>query len=279
MSLVESTFAFPSERGALDGNLPYRAIFHASPIGVAVATPEGVFLDVNAALCELLGYARDELVGNNARDLAIWADAERRERLLQEALAMGAVRQQAILVRRKSGEQRCVRVSLEFAGCPEDRKLLVFLTDVTERRPLEMPGLPREKKEPSILVVDDEETILNALVDVLAPHYFRVYAAPTGLKASSLFTHHARDIDVLVTDITMPRMNGLHLARLLRRYKPNLRVVLTTGRGLENAPQRPEWPDMGISAVVAKPYRPDEILAAINRALDEAAADHITARA
>lgn len=279
MSLLESTCASPSERGALDGNLPYRAIFHASPIGIAVATPEGVLLDVNPALCELLGYARDELTGNNAYDLTIWADPERREQLVQEALAAGAARQEGILVRRKTGEQRCVRLTLEFAGPPEDRKLLVFMVDVTDRRPLKMQDLRGEKKDPSILVVDDEETILNALVDVLALHHFKVYAAPTGLKASSLFTHHARDIDVLVTDITMPLMNGLHLARLLRRFKPTLRVVITTGRGLESAPPQREWTQLGISAVVAKPYRPEEILAAINQALADAADDGAARRA
>src|SRR5438128_2591018 len=59
----------PAGREALAVALRNRTYFDLAPDGILVADPRGVYLDANPAICRMLGYARDELVGMQAADI------------------------------------------------------------------------------------------------------------------------------------------------------------------------------------------------------------------
>ena len=81
----------------------------------------------------------------------------------------------------------------------------------------------------TILLVDDEETVRRFSERVLSKHGFDVVTAASGQEA--LDAAHARgdSIDLLMTDVMMPGMNGRQLAELLLARKPSLHVLFMSG--------------------------------------------------
>jgi len=80
----------------------------------------------------------------------------------------------------------------------------------------------------TVLVVDDEPVIRSLVTEVLQGEGHSVFSAGCGSQALSLFESHA-EIDLLISDVTMPEMDGPALARRLRAERPGLPVLLMSG--------------------------------------------------
>ena len=87
-----------------------------------------------------------------------------------------------------------------------------------------------ESPQYTILVVDDEEDIRLMLEDILRVHY-RVLKAADGLEALEQIEAHPDEIDLVMTDLRMPRMDGMELAEKIRRDHPRLGVIMITAHG------------------------------------------------
>jgi len=96
----------------------------------------------------------------------------------------------------------------------------------------------------SILIVDDEEPIRDLLGWLLEDHGHTIYPAADGYKALALLRAE-KPVDIVLSDINMPGMDGVTLCRVIEAEFPNLPVLLISGR------PRPD----GIKAFVAKPFR------------------------
>ncbi len=81
--------------------------------------------------------------------------------------------------------------------------------------------------EHAVLVVDDEPELLDVHVTMLQAAGFMVYAANSGEEALQALSQYA--IDVLVSDIVMPGMDGLALAKEAIRLKPTLKIQMVSG--------------------------------------------------
>lgn len=81
----------------------------------------------------------------------------------------------------------------------------------------------------TILLVDDEETILSLMTTYLSGLGYRVLAHGDGLRARDSFDADPRGIDLVVTDLTMPGFSGAQLIRHVHEQRPALPVVLTSG--------------------------------------------------
>jgi two-component system cell cycle sensor histidine kinase/response regulator CckA len=81
----------------------------------------------------------------------------------------------------------------------------------------------------SVLLVEDEDGVRRVLRMMLERRGFRVIEAATPLEACRLFDEHATDIDVLVTDVIMPEINGPALAKRLLAIEPDLPVLFISG--------------------------------------------------
>ncbi len=79
-----------------------------------------------------------------------------------------------------------------------------------------------------ILVVDDEEPVRRWLCAALRRHGYSVAQAESGDEALRLLAEN-RSIDVMLTDIRMPGMDGLELGRRAREAYPGLRIIYMTG--------------------------------------------------
>ena len=121
---------------AMEAN--FEKLFRSSPNPILLSgLDDARFVEVNDAFCELLGYPREELIGQTSFALGVWLYAEERTRIVAELKAGRPVRGEACEMRTKSGDRRNVEVSadmIEFRGNP---CLFATLLDTTESRKLE----------------------------------------------------------------------------------------------------------------------------------------------
>ncbi|MGA7239249.1 MAG: response regulator [Bryobacteraceae bacterium] len=81
----------------------------------------------------------------------------------------------------------------------------------------------------TILVVDDNETVLKVVVKILEAANFRVYSAANGPFALKLASQTTETIDLLLSDVEMPEMSGPALGEALKAARPNIHVMLMSG--------------------------------------------------
>jgi PAS domain S-box-containing protein len=110
-----------------------------------------------------------------------------------------------------------------------------------------------------ILVADDEAAVRTVACRVLERAGYRVIVAGDGRAAVDLFAARADEIDAVLLDLTMPRLRGDEALRELRRIRPGVRAILSSG-----------FSDQGVAAgagFLPKPWTPQDLLAAVRRAL------------
>jgi two-component system cell cycle sensor histidine kinase/response regulator CckA len=115
---------------------------------------------------------------------------------------------------------------------------------------------------PCALVVDDEAPVRRFAVRVLQHDGFRVLEAADGIEALELLRSRPVTLDVVVSDIVMPRMNGVELMEALSLSHPQVPVVLMSGYASN------ELLELGIAApcsIVAKPFSQERLLAEVHR--------------
>lgn len=103
----------------------------------------------------------------------------------------------------------------------------------------------------TILVVDDEEPIRDLLGWMLGDAGHTVHSAAEGMGALAFLRGNA--VDIVLSDINMPGMDGLELSRRVEAEFPDLPVLLISGRPRPN----------GVRAFIAKPFRWDTLASAI----------------
>jgi two-component system cell cycle sensor histidine kinase/response regulator CckA len=103
--------------------------------------------------------------------------------------------------------------------------------EMPEERPLRAPPPSAVRGSETILVVEDEPSVRALAVRILQSHGYEALAAADGPEALRISQKHHRPIDLLLTDVVMPEMNGKELAEQLRREQPDMRVVFMSGYG------------------------------------------------
>ena len=117
---------------------------------------------------------------------------------------------------------------------------------------------------PSILLVDDEPSILSVLSTLLKAEGYEVQAVLGGDHAAELITSGA--FDLMISDIRMSPINGMELLRLAHDQRPDMSVIMLTAYGsVETAIEALK---LGAFDYVTKPFKVDELLITVQRALD-----------
>ena len=106
-----------------------------------------------------------------------------------------------------------------------------------------------------VLVVDDDPVVGKSIDRILSSRGYAVISAAGGEEAMQRLA--SEDYDVVYTDIKMPGMSGLEVARHIRESRPWLPVVIVTGYG--NDANEAEAREIGVSGFLRKPLSPDMV--------------------
>jgi CheY-like chemotaxis protein len=127
---------------------------------------------------------------------------------------------------------------------------------------------PRGGSE-TLLLVEDEEQVRVVAREILRDHGYRVLVAASPSEALSLSARHAGPIELLVTDVILPEMNGRALSERLREARPELEVLFMSG--YTDKALDPDGVLAPGAAFLQKPITPHSLTAAVRRLLDAGA--------
>jgi two-component system cell cycle sensor histidine kinase/response regulator CckA len=213
----------------------------------------------------------------NVRDSGVGMDAETRARAFEPFFttkppgvgtglglptAYGIVKQSGgfIWVDSAPGHGTTVRIYL-----PEGRPAVAAADP--PRAPDRGPG---ERAGETVLLVEDEDAVRVMAARILRQRGYAVLEAGDGSAALAALAAHVGPLDILVTDVVMPGMDGVELAREVTRLRPEARVLFVSGYAQRDALKGLSIPS---PTLVQKPFRIGELVGAIRKLLGPERAD------
>ncbi len=130
--------------------------------------------------------------------------------------------------------------------------------------PRESVPVPRGRV--TLLVVDDEPSILEATTRVLEQLDFQVVHARDGQEAVEVYFGHGTPIQAVLMDLTMPKMDGLEAATEILRRDPKARLILTSGF---SPSAKMDLKNLGLAGFLQKPFGRAQLLEALRPVLGE----------
>ncbi len=170
------------------------------------------------------------------------------------AVVHGAVKNHGGEVEVHSEQGKGTTFSLWFpmAGRPEKTGSKPFVS---------LPG-----GEEKILLVDDDEMVLEAGKSVLKRLGYKVECKSCAIEALAAFHLHPDEFDLVITDMSMPKMTGLMLAEALLKVRPDMPVILFTGHN--DLVDESNAMEIGIRAFMMKPAKAGDMAKTIRKILD-----------
>ena len=145
--------------------------------------------------------------------------------------------------------------------------LLPRTDDTNARASIAMPAFPTARGSGTVLIAEDERSLRRLSATVLNQAGYRTLEASDGQQALDMFTTHEPSVVMVVTDVVMPRMGGIELARRLRESQPSLPILFVTGY----VEQGDKLLDSAAGAqVLLKPFSPEALLRAVSSSLQAA---------
>jgi CheY-like chemotaxis protein len=137
-------------------------------------------------------------------------------------------------------------------------------------------SLPRTRPESStfpafvgrarkLLVVDDEECVRAVAGEVLSRQGYEVIFAKDGQEALAVFEQRASEIDLVLLDLVLPRLNGVQVIEGIRRLNPRAKVLLTSGHPAQEVKRL--CGTCGEQAFLQKPYTAERLVRAVASAI------------
>ena len=112
----------------------FARLFHFNPVaGLALATFEGAFVEVNEIFLKLLGYTREEVIGKHVHELAIWLDSDVRERMVTMLKKGEEVRNKEVQLYTKSRKVIDVLFSMDIVEMENGPMVISTANDITDR--------------------------------------------------------------------------------------------------------------------------------------------------
>jgi len=160
--------------------------------------------------------------------------------------------------------------SLRLNSAPDEGTTVEVLFPMSDRsvepKTLELEPIG-EARGASILVVDDEPTIRNTITAALEAEGYVVENARNGGHALAVWRKMEVKPELLLTDVAMPELDGVELARLLQKKQPGLKVLLMSGYGDRVLARYGESPDA--VGLLDKPFRLATVLRRVSELLSD----------
>lgn len=123
------------------------------------------------------------------------------------------------------------------------------------------------KKKGTALIVDDEEIVLEIEEFMFHKIGFEILIAKNSAQACHLYDNEKDHIDLIVLDMIMPGENGANTYKQLKKIDPNVKVIVTSGMGKDNAVEEvtKDWPN----SFLPKPFKFDEFTKSVDTILSK----------
>jgi CheY-like chemotaxis protein len=143
-----------------------------------------------------------------------------------------------------------------------------FLSDHTPQTQKTGPEVEAVGRTPllrTVLLVDDDPRFLELIRKILEKDGLHVQCARDGIEAVAVFTVAYKEIDLVISDIGLPRLDGGTAMKLMRGINPAVRVMLVSGHLDEE--KRILMINAGADECISKPNQPEDILVHVRRFL------------
>ncbi len=127
-------------------------------------------------------------------------------------------------------------------------------------------SLPRGNTQ-RVLLVEDDAVLRRSLERLVSRMGYRVLVAADGEEGMRVFNEHRDDIDMVLTDMVMPRVGGVELCRRIREQAPDLPVVIMSGYPLEQEGRK--LISEGVNDWIGKPFSKEQIARVLAKAVDK----------
>ena len=143
---------------------------------------------------------------------------------------------------------------------------LFFPLSSAQDQLVDTAGIDHEQPLPpaTLLIIDDEEPLRQAVEDIFFQTAVHVLAAADGESGIALFAQHQQSIDLVLLDLSMPGMNGRETYRVLRQIDDKVRVIFSSGY---SADETQSTEDSVPGVFLQKPYHPQQLRALVREQL------------
>ncbi len=145
---------------------------------------------------------------------------------------------------------------------------LPFVDDEIEVKQSQQKVLNLGGHQETLLLVDDEKHIIQTGREVLESFGYNVLVAGDGLDAVHVFQEHASEVDLVITDVIMPNLGGIEAVERMRKIKPELKVIFSTG--YDSFPSLHAHGSLKHEDVIRKPYQVNALAEMIQDKLQKA---------
>jgi two-component system, cell cycle sensor histidine kinase and response regulator CckA len=136
------------------------------------------------------------------------------------------------------------------------------------------PALPRQSiamlpstRTPTVLIVEDEESMLYVLEKMLVIRGYKVLKASDGEQAVRIYQLHKESIDVVFLDVGLPKLSGQDVLFKIKQEKQDAKVVVASGYFEEQF--KSDFEKAGIKHFLQKPYMLDHLVQTLQSAIEE----------
>ena len=120
-------------------------------------------------------------------------------------------------------------------------------------------------KNITILYAEDEKSLREITLNILKGFTKKQYVAENGLEGLELFKEHEEEIDLIITDVNMPHMNGLEMIKAIKEINPNIPIIVATA--FSNTEYLLEAIDIGVDKYILKPIDMKKLLQIMSQSL------------
>ncbi len=120
-------------------------------------------------------------------------------------------------------------------------------------------------KNITILYAEDEKSLRDITLNILKGFTNKQFVAENGLEGLELFKKHEEEIDLIITDVNMPQMNGLDMIKEIKKINPNIPIIVATA--FSNTEYLLEAIDIGVDKYILKPIDMKKLLQVMSQSL------------
>ena len=136
---------------------------------------------------------------------------------------------------------------------------------MTENFPETMGQVATGERRQTVLVVDDEPDLRSLVANVLTEYGYKVLTAIDGAEGIAIYARHQSEISAVLTDMTMPVMDGTTTIRALLRINPTVKIIAASGLNVNGGLSKVF--EMGVKHTIVKPYTAETLLNILDQIL------------